>query len=146
MATEDRQAPEHTDPGSRTPRHLPVEYLWWAECPSHEAGYALLTEALQAEGVAPEIVSIEMTSDEEAQRHQFIGSPTIRLAGADIDPAPAPTGASSSYALTCRAYRREDGRIAPLPTIDFLRAAIRRALEREGVAHRVEQTTDDTRA
>ena len=146
MATEHRQAPERADPGSHRPRHLPVEYLWWAECPSHEAGYALLTEALHAEGVAPEIVSIEITSDEEAQRHQFIGSPTIRLAAAAIDPAPAPTGASGLYALACRAYRREDGRIAPLPTIDFLRAAIRRALEREGVVDHAEPTTDETRA
>ena len=124
---------------------MKVEYLWWAECPSHEAGYALLQEALAAEGVDAEIVSIEVTSDEEARRLAFPGSPTIRLMGADIDPNAPPTGAAADFALTCRAYRREDGRIAPLPTIDFLRAAIRRALEREGVAHRAEPTPDDTR-
>ena len=108
---------------------LQVEYLWWAECPSHEAGYALLEQALDAEGVAATITAIEVTSDEDAQRLAFIGSPTIRLGGADIDPAPVATGAANRYALACRAYRREDGRIAPLPTLAFVRTALRRALE-----------------
>ena len=141
MTTEHRQAHENADPGSLSPRRLKVEYLWWAECPSHEAGYALLTEALQAEGVAPEINSIEVTGDEEAQRYRFIGSPTIRLEGIDIDPMPETTGASSPYALTCRAYRRENGRIGPLPTVDFVRAAIRGALERTALAHHQEPPT-----
>src|SRR5688572_24526340 len=95
---------------------LQVEFLWWAECPSHQAGYALLRQALDAEGVAATINAIEVISDAEAQRYKFLGSPSIRLMGEDIDPAPVPTGASAQFALTCRAYRREDGRVAPLPT------------------------------
>jgi hypothetical protein len=104
-----------------------VHYLWWDECPSHVEGDALLREALSAEGLDAEIVAIEITSEEEAQRHEFIGSPTFRVNGRDLDPQPVPTGAANPYALTCRAYRREDGRIAPLPTLDWLRRALRRA-------------------
>src|SRR5262245_13402860 len=110
-----------------------VTYLWWAECPSHEEGYALLREALSAEGLDAAIVSIEVTSGEEAQRSEFIGSPTFRVAGRDLDPQPVPTGAANPYALTCRAYRREDGRIAPLPTLAWLRQALRRSLTPPGV-------------
>jgi hypothetical protein len=106
---------------------LHVEYLWWAECPSHEAGFTLLEQALAAEDLVARIDSIEILDDDAAQRYAFPGSPTIRLNGRDIDPVPEPTGAASTYALTCRAYRREDGRIAPLPTLAQLRAAIRRA-------------------
>jgi hypothetical protein len=109
---------------------MEVEYLWWAECPSHEAGYALLQEALAAEGLAAAIVAIEVTSEEQAQRLEFIGSPTFRVGGRDLDPQPMPTGAASPYGLACRAYRREDGRIRPLPTPAWLRQALRRALER----------------
>ena len=105
-----------------------VEYLWWAECPSHAEGHTLLREALSAEGLDAEIVAIEVTSEDEAQRHAFIGSPTFRVGGRDLDPQPVPTGAANPYALTCRAYRREDGRIAPLPTLAWLRQALRRAL------------------
>jgi len=107
-----------------------IEYLWWAECPSHVAGYALLQEALAAEGLDADIISIEVTSEEEAQRLRFIGSPTFRVGERDLDPQPVPTGAASPYGLTCRAYRRENGRIAPLPTLVWLRQAVRHALER----------------
>jgi hypothetical protein len=109
-----------------------VLYLWWDECPSHAEGYALVHEALSAEGLDAEIVTIEITSEEEAQRQEFIGSPTFRVNGRDLDPQPVPTGAANPYALTCRAYRREDGRIAPLPTLDWLRQALRRAFAQPG--------------
>ena len=120
-----------TGPEGEIQASLKVEYLWWAECPSHEQGHELLQQALSAEGMAPEIVSIEVRTEEEAHRLRFPGSPTIRLNGADIDPTPEPTGAASPYALTCRAYRREGGRIAPLPTLDYIRSAVRRALGEE---------------
>jgi hypothetical protein len=105
-----------------------VEYLWWAECPSHEEGAELLRAALAAEGLDEQVVSIEVTSEDEAQRLQFIGSPTFRVRGRDLDSRPVPTGAVGLYALTCRAYRHEDGRIAPLPTLAWLRQALRQTL------------------
>ena len=106
----------------------PITYLWWADCPSHEEGYALLREALSAEGLDVEIFSVEVASDEDAQRYEFIGSPTFRVYGRDLDPQPVPTGAANPYALTCRAYRRDDGRIGPLPTLAWLCRALRGAL------------------
>jgi hypothetical protein len=106
-----------------------IEFLWWAECPSHEAGYALLQQAIIAEGLDMPIQSIEVMSEEEAERMQFMGSPTFRVDGQDLDPQPVPNGAANPYALTCRAYRHETGRIAPLPTLAWLRHALRRALE-----------------
>jgi hypothetical protein len=48
-----------------------VEYLWWAECPSHDEGAELLRSALAAEGLQANIVSIEVTSEDEAQRLEF---------------------------------------------------------------------------
>ena len=106
-----------------------IEYLWWADCPSHDEGAELLRAALTAEGLDMPVVSIEITSEEEAQRLQFIGSPTFRVGGRDLDTRPVPTGAVGLYALTCRAYRREDGRISPLPTLAWLRQALRQALQ-----------------
>jgi hypothetical protein len=105
-----------------------ITYLWWAECPSHEEGYALLRQALSAEGLDAQVATLEITSEEDARRHEFIGSPTFQVDGHDLDPQPVPTGAANPYALTCRAYRREDGCIGPLPTLAWLRQALRRAL------------------
>ena len=106
-----------------------VEYLWWADCPSHDEGAELLRSALAAEELEADIVSIEITSEDAAQRWQFIGSPTFRVGGQDLDPQPVPTGAASLYGLNCRAYRRENGRISPLPTLAWLRHALRQALQ-----------------
>ena len=106
-----------------------IDYLWWAECPSHDEGAELLRVALAAEGLDVQVVSIEVTSEDEAQRLQFIGSPTFRVGGRDLDAQSVPTGAAGLYALTCRAYRREDGRIGPLPTLAWLRQALRQALK-----------------
>jgi len=107
-----------------------IEYLWFADCPSHDEGAQLLRAALAAEGLDAQIISIEVTTEAEAQRLRFVGSPTFRVRGHDLDPQPVPTGAAGVYALACRAYRREDGRIAPLPTLAWLRQALRQALGR----------------
>lgn len=105
-----------------------IDYLWWAECPSHDAGYRLLEQALAAEKLSLRIHPIEVCTDEQAEHWHFPGSPTFRIDGYDLDPQPQPHGAATPYALTCRAYRREDGRIAPLPSLDGLRSALRRAV------------------
>jgi len=67
-----------------------------------------------------EVEVFKVETEEQARELRFVGSPTIRVDGQDIDP---PT--ESSYALTCRAYRLEDGRISPLPAKDMIRRALR---------------------
>lgn len=42
----------------------------------------------------------KITSDEEAKRHKFPGSPTVRINGVDIDPAAKET---TGY-IDCRIY------------------------------------------
>ena len=102
---------------------LPVLFLYYEDCPSHEVALARLREVLDEEGIATEIEVVRVDTDDQAQQLAFVGSPTIRIAGRDIDPPPA----GAQYALTCRAYRREDGRITPLPTHEMIRRALRNA-------------------
>jgi hypothetical protein len=65
----------------------------------------------------------EVDTDAMAQRERFVGSPTIRIDGADIqDPGEEPAG------LTCRIYRTRDGRISPVPDPADVRAALHHAL------------------
>jgi hypothetical protein len=99
-----------------------VEFLWWQGCPSHPEALAQLREEMQALGLDPEAIEVrEVATDADAEREQFVGSPTIRVGGEDVEPpGEEPSG------LTCRVYRRPDGRISALPD----RAAVRRALER----------------
>jgi hypothetical protein len=98
-----------------------IELLYWEGCPSHPEAKALLEQVLADLGRHDEIVMKEVTTDEEAERLRFPGSPTIRIDGRDVDPA----GADARPALTCRIYHLPDGRVSPIPSREQLEAALR---------------------
>jgi hypothetical protein len=102
---------------------MTVELLFWDGCPSHPEALDQLRRILDEEHVAASIDLLEVTSDEQAQRERFIGSPTIRIDGEDV----TPPSESEQFTLSCRVYRTRDGRISPLPDPEDVRAAIRRA-------------------
>ena len=83
---------------------------------------ARLQEAIEAEGVHAAIDVVQVATHQEAQHLRFIGSPTIRIDGDDIDPEGL-TG--QQYALTCRVYRRRDGTPSPLPETELIRERLR---------------------
>lgn len=100
-----------------------VEFFYFADCPSHERALALLRDVMAEEKIASAIEILEIKTEEEARRYRFYGSPTIRIDGTDI--APLPEGIDEP-SLTCRAYRRADGRISPLPPRELIVAAFHR--------------------
>jgi hypothetical protein len=97
-----------------------VEFLWWRGCPSWEQALAILRKEMAAAGLDPEQVAMrEIEADDEADRVEFHGSPTIRIDGADVqDPGDNPIG------LACRVYRLRDGRISALPDPADIREAL----------------------
>jgi len=101
-----------------------IELLWWRGCPSTDEALALLREEVRAAGLDPASIEVrELSTDAEAQRERFVGSPTIRIDGRDVMPP-----GSEPVGLTCRVYRLRDGRVSPLPD----RADVREALAGEG--------------
>ncbi|MBA2342880.1 MAG: thioredoxin family protein [Thermoleophilaceae bacterium] len=101
-----------------------VELLWWAGCPSWQQALAELRAALADTGLDPESVVVrEVGGDEDAQRERFVGSPTIRVAGADVQPP----GPEEPVSLTCRIYHLRDGRVSPTPDPADVRDALRAA-------------------
>src|ERR1700730_6211638 len=98
------------------------EWLYWDGCPSHPQARADLRAALQELGLPElEVTVTEIKTEREAAQRAFTGSPTLRVDG--IDPLPA--GAGEPTGLTCRVYRRRDGRYSPTPDPDDLRDALR---------------------
>jgi hypothetical protein len=96
-----------------------VSFLYYEECPSHDLALGRLREVMDEEGIPGEVEVIKVETEDQARQLRFVGSPTIRVDGQDIDPPSDPR-----YALTCRAYRLEDGRISPLPSKDMIRRAL----------------------
>jgi hypothetical protein len=95
-----------------------VELLFWNGCPSHPAALADLRAAL-AEVGRPEVAVrvTEIESEDDALERSCVGGTDI------LAPGPGePAG------LTCRVYRRRDGRPSPTPDPLDLRDALRRLL------------------
>jgi hypothetical protein len=100
-----------------------IELLWWEGCPSSAGAHDLVRAAMADAGLDPgSLRSIEIDTDESAEREGFVGSPTIRVDGRDIQPPsePEPPG------LSCRVYRLRDGRISPLPDPEDIKEALAR--------------------
>lgn len=106
-----------------------VELLYWPECPSHARALAQLREAMGAAGLpASEIDVRAIASEADAAAEHFLGSPTIRINGRDIQPA---ADDEEPYGLRCRIYRRRDGRISPTPDPLDISDALARAQPKE---------------
>jgi hypothetical protein len=101
-----------------------LELLWWEGCPSTDRALTELRQAAADLGLeAPDIEMREIRTDEEAAATGFVGSPTILVDGIDVVVDHGPDEARFT-GLTCRVYRRRDGRISPTPDPDDLRAAL----------------------
>ena len=103
-----------------------VELLFWDGCPSHPQALADLRAAMADTGLDPDAVLVrEVDTDERAERERFVGSPTIRIDGEDVEPpGDEPAG------LTCRVYRLRDGRFSPTPDPATVREALENAMTR----------------
>jgi hypothetical protein len=100
---------------------MKITFLYFEDCPSHDAALERLRQVLAEEGMQADIEVIRVETEEQAEHLHFFGSPTIRIDGQDIDPPPPDV----RFALTCRAYYLADGRISPLPSVEMIRRALR---------------------
>jgi hypothetical protein len=83
-----------------------IELLYFDGCPSHEAFLPRLRELLAQAGVDAPVRQRRVESDEDAERERFLGSPTLRVGGVDVEPG---AGARTDYGLKCRLYSTADG-------------------------------------
>ena len=98
-----------------------VELLWWEGCPSSEEAHELVRDLMAEAGLDPDSLrSIEVATEATAEREEFVGSPTIRVDGRDIQPPEA----GEPIGLTCRVYHLRDGRISPLPDPEDVKEAL----------------------
>lgn len=101
---------------------MKVDFYWFAGCPSHDIALERLRKVFSEEGIELDLTITEVKTEEQAQRHRFIGSPTIRIEGVDINPPPK----DMPHRLTCRTYVNEEGRISPLPSEELIRKGVRK--------------------
>jgi hypothetical protein len=107
------------------PQPVPkIELLWWEGCPSWPRVMEDLRAAVEEAGLDPDVIEMrEVSTEDAAEGERFVGSPTIRIDGADLQPP----GVDEPFGLTCRIYRLRDGRISAIPDPADLRDALARA-------------------
>ncbi len=98
-----------------------IELLVIPGCPNTAAAAELIATVVADTGIRATVTQTVITSQDQARRRRFVGSPTILLDGTDPF---APPGASP--AMACRLYPTPDGPRG-IPDVRDLRQAIKRA-------------------
>lgn len=106
---------------------IQVEFLYFTDCPGHEPAWLLLDEVLKAAGVQAHVERIEVADPSEVEVHRFLGSPSIRINGVDLEGTEAERAAG--YGWRCRFYEEwEPGQTRAVPNRDLIRRRLENAL------------------
>jgi hypothetical protein len=93
-----------------------VEVLTFAGCPHGGPAVALAQRVVNEAGISADVQAVDVPEG-ETERQRFLGSPSIRVDGRDIEPG---AELRRDYAHCCRLYSTSAGR-GPLPDETWLR-------------------------
>jgi hypothetical protein len=110
-----------------------VELLYFVGCPNHEAFLPHLRQLIVQARVGAQIELRRVESPEAAERERFLGSPTVRVDGRDVDPS---ARERDDYGLKCRLYRTDEGLVG-IPPDEWVLAAL--IGEQPGVAEHTKE-------
>jgi hypothetical protein len=97
-----------------------IELLYFDGCPSHAAFLPRVHELLAQAGVNAPVHQRRVESDADAENQRFLGSPSLRVDGVDVDPGAA---TRTDYGLKCRLYATDRG-LARAPPDAWVLAAV----------------------
>lgn len=106
---------------------MKIEILYFDGCPNYQPTADRLRTILRTEGLPDEVSEIEVKDEPSARALKFIGSPTIRVNGLDIEPA------SRNVKETGFACRRYPG--GGLPSEEMIRMALHEANKHDAQKH-----------
>ncbi len=98
---------------------MTVELLYFEDCPNYLPTLSRVRKILQEEGCTAEIREILVPDADTAQKVNFLGSPSVRVNGIDIE---SDMLEHQGFGFMCRCYK--DG----LPSTELIRTAIRSAM------------------
>ena len=100
-----------------------VEILTFDGCPNRSGAVELVDRVLSETGIAASVEVVDVSDPETAAALRFLGSPTIRVDGEDVEPG---AGERRDFVLACRLYRTEAG-LQGQPDARWLAGALARA-------------------
>lgn len=97
-----------------------IEILARKDCPSRGMAIAVVEKVVAETGVPAEVEIIDMTSEAEARERRFLGSPTVRVEGRDVDQQ---LNGRREFTLADRIYRTDRG-LSGWPDAEWVREAL----------------------
>lgn len=104
---------------------MQIEVLYFEDCPNHLPTLERINAVLREEGWRADVRAVLVPDMDTAQSVNFLGSPTVRVNGVDIEPASVD---SRDFGLMCRRYT------GGVPSRELIQAAIRQTLAKGGAA------------
>jgi hypothetical protein len=100
---------------------MTIEILYVSDCPNYLPAVERVQEALREEQASADIHHVQVSDGVMATSTRFLGSPTVRINGIDIEPSARSGG---DVGMCCRTYRGESGSNGA-PSVALIRGAIR---------------------
>ena len=85
---------------------MEIELLVFEGCPNQEPTERLLRQTISELKISTEVKVVTVNDNDEAIVKRFLGSPSIRIDGRDIE---IEEGKGTQYAMRCRVYSTERG-------------------------------------
>jgi hypothetical protein len=102
---------------------MKIELFYFDGCPSYAELLPRLRQLVAAEGIEEQVELHRVETPEGAARERFLGSPTVRIDGEDVDPT---ANGREDFGIECRLYRTDDG-LARTPPEEWILTSLRRA-------------------
>lgn len=102
-------------------RPVRVEILARADCENRGMAVIVVERVAAEMGIPVVVEEIDLTSEAQAKKRRFLGSPSVRVDGLDVEPG---TKGSTDFTLGDRVYRSGDRGLQGWPDARWIRAAL----------------------
>jgi hypothetical protein len=104
---------------------MKAELLYFDGCTAYQTALKHLEEVIQEKKLDAAVKMIKIEGDQQALASRFLGSPSIRINGLDIEPG---AGKIKDFSMRCRLYL-EDDEMSEWPSKKMIRSAIDSAVK-----------------
>ena len=99
---------------------MKIELLVFDGCPNSEPTEKLIRETVSELGADGSIEIVKVVNNDDAVAKRFLGSPSVRVNGKDLE---VEEDGTTQYSMRCRIYRTDEGQ-AGVPSKELLTKAI----------------------
>jgi hypothetical protein len=97
-----------------------VEILYFDCCPNHHPLLTRMHDLLERAEISAQVSLRRVSDHDAAQRERFLGSPSVRVDGRDVEPG---ADQRTDFGMKCRLYQTADG-LAGMPPDEWLLQAL----------------------